>query len=308
MKKILLLINMILFFFLFGCDFQIQTKKNKQYIHDSSFVEIDFQSFLLNDSGMGDLARSPSLIDIYYNFVENEVYSLYEVFIDYDKQTFIGIYMDNKTINKINDIYDDITVPPPLDSYCIMGFEGMLIKYREACSKPVSLIDKEEYPLYYYEFDNNFIPLENEDYQLVAVATKNEITFSELNGEHTYKSSLICEAGGSIDEEFFQAKSNGFKQNKTDHYLNCHSVIYSYYNNIEFKFIPIFPYNNKECIYERVWALSDGEDRDSIYEEYDSFIRKAIVKKNVYVEQYRTNCNIYDYEILKKLFLRKFYE
>lgn len=310
MKKILLLIDMIIFLMLVGCDFQIQTKNNKQYIHESLFVEDDLQSFLLSSSGMGDQARNASLIDIYYNFAENEYCSAYEVFIDYDKQTFIGIYMDNKTIKKIDDIYGDTPVPPPLDSYCIIGFEGMLMKYKEACSKPVSLIDKKEYPLYFYEFDNNIIPLENGDCQLVAVTTKNDITFSELNGEHIYKASLICAAGGDIDEEFFQAKSNEFSQDKTNHYLNRSSRIHSYYHysSIEFVFIPIFSYNNKKCIYERVETLSDGEDRGSIFEEYYSFIREAIIEENVYVDnQYKTNCNIYDYERVKQLFVRELY-
>lgn len=201
-------------------------------------------------------------------------------------------------------------MPPPIYTNCIIGFEGMLTKYNEASSKPVSLIDKEEYPLYYYEFDNNFIPLENGDYQLVAVATKNEITISELNGKHTYKSSLICEARGNIDEEFFRAQNNVFMQDKTNHYLGCHSRIHSYYHYgiIEFVFIPIVLYNNQECIYERVWALSDGDDRSSICEEYYDFIREAIIDENVYVDDYyRTNCNIYDYETLIQLFSKRFY-
>lgn len=101
MKKINYCLILIMILLIFGCDYQIQNSKNKQQVRELSIVDNDFQSFLLSSSGMGDLARKSSLIDIYYNYVENEDYSAYEVFIDYDKQSFIGIYMDSKTIEKI---------------------------------------------------------------------------------------------------------------------------------------------------------------------------------------------------------------
>lgn len=301
--------TMIICLLLFGCDYQVQTKKNKQQEYELSVVDDDFQSFLLNDSGSSDPQPSASLIDVYYNYLTYENYSTYEVYVDYKKQTFIGIYLEQITIDKINEIYGDIPISPSLFVDSIDGLDGMFAKYREACWK--KNIDVNQHHLYIYEFENRNIPLQNGNYQLVAVVTKNEIIFSELNGEQTYKSSLIRAASGSIDENFFQAKSNEFGQEKTNHYLNRNTVIrsYYYYSTIQVDFVSIFLYNNKECIYERVRALSDGEDRSSIYEEYYDFIKEAIIEENVYDDDYyRIDCcNIYDYEIIELLFLRKFH-
>lgn len=305
MKKVFIALILIIIFMLCSCDFQGQINKNKQQLYELSIVDSDIQAVLLSREGMGDQPMPRTMIDFYRDFNNYDNISLYEAYLNYNETTYLGIYMDNKTIKKLDNIYKDDVLPDMLDSYTIRGIDGMLLKYQYAYYE--KLIDANQYSLFFYEFIDQKIPLMNGNYRLVAVLTRNEMEFQNINGKDIYKSNMFSVINGSITEDYYLVSASKLESAEELFYLYCNNRVpqYCFPSYKKLVFYPVKPYNSKKSICEQYSKFSD-KSYELISEQYYEFIKDAIIEEK-YQDNYVNHCYICDYDIIKQLLLREYY-
>ena len=153
MKKVFIVVIIMMLFLVCSCDYQIKTKK--QQIFEVSVLDADSQITQFSVGGEAQPPRKKQLVDYYYKSATGEDTYLYEVYIDDTDHTYIGIYMDKRTIKKMDSLkkkYPGLGTASS-SNYDITELDYYYKIYNAACDKPDNVIEREDYPLYYQKID-----------------------------------------------------------------------------------------------------------------------------------------------------------
>lgn len=296
---------------LFGCDYKIQTKKPQTF--EVSILDVDSQIMLFSVGSEAEPLRKQQLVDYYYKSATDKDTYLYEIYIDDTDLTYIGIYMDKRTIKKMDSLKKKyLGIGTHSNGYIIKELDYYYYGYYDVCTKPDNLIEREDYPLYYHEFDTPNIPLENGEYRLVYVYTIAKIKFSRIDCDETHNSNFYLYSRGSIIDDCYVVDASNILSKDIMLYLYGTNKVGQVYSMVYISdiFVPVRLYNDVQSIYE-FYSYMERSHEYSSTEHYYEFIKDAIIREpdmNLPDYEYDKKSYIYDYEKVKELFVKEYYK